>query len=345
MSNDFIIREVLCTFSYNKSIFIFIMNRKKRVYYRKILLAVLVILNYAALGQGCSDAGFCTMGAMRPSQDFNKNIPVRLRSISFGFYEGQSKTSAIIRAGLVDFGLTLGSKFDLQIKVPYMRVQGNFGSTSGIGDISLSLTKNLFTNPEYDIMGTVGAKLPTNRSNKLVPGRDMVLPMYYQTSLGTYDFVAGASFINREWLISVGYQQPIVDQNQNTFEASVDKWGWYEGGMDYVRKHAEARHLKRGTDIMMRFERNFRMSRLNFNLGLLPIYRITKDQGLNENNEYEKLDGTTGLALSALAGVNFKFNVFSSLNLIYGHRITDREYNPDGLTRKHVINLNYTYNF
>jgi hypothetical protein len=96
---------------------------------------------------------------------------------------------------------------------------------------------------------------------------------------------------------------------------------------------------------MMRFERNFRMSRLNFNIGLLPIYRITKDKGLNENNEYVKLEGTTGLALSALAGLNFKFNVFSSINLIYGHRITDREYNPDGLTRKHVINLNYTYNF
>jgi hypothetical protein len=310
-----------------------------------LIIVFLLFPYYYVFGQGCSDAGFCTMGAMKPSQDYNKNIPVKLRSISLGFYEGQSNTSAIIRAGIVDFGLTLGSEYDLQIKVPYMFIEGNFGNTSGIGDISLSVTRNLLTKPEYNIMGTIGAKVPTNNSDKVVPGRSMVLPMYYQTSLGTYDIIAGASFINREWLISVGYQQPIIHQNENTFEATTDDWGWYEGGMDYVRQHSEARHLKRGADIMMRFERNFRMSRLNFNVGLLPIYRITKDQGLNENNEYEKLDGTTGLALSALFGLNFKFNVFSSINLIYGHRITDREYNPDGLTRKHVINLNYTYNF
>lgn len=310
-----------------------------------ILILVFVLWSFIGISQGCSDAGFCTMGAMKPSQDFNKETPIKLRSISLGFYEGQSNTSAIIRAGLLDFGLTIGGQYDLQVKVPYMHINGNFGSTSGIGDISLSLTKNLFTNPQFDIMGTLGAKIPTNRSDMTVPGRDMVLPMYYQTSLGTYDFIAGGSFINREWLFSVGYQQPLIHQNENTFEATIDSWGWYEGGMDYVRKHDEANYLRRGADIMMRFERNFRMSRLNFNVGLLPIYRITKDQALNENNEYEKLEGTTGLALSALFGVNFKFNVFSGINLIYGQRITDREYNPDGLTRKHVINLNYTYNF
>ncbi|SMG15883.1 hypothetical protein SAMN05661096_00814 [Marivirga sericea] len=310
-----------------------------------ILIFGFLMIPFLAASQGCSDAGFCTMGAMKPSQDFNKNTPLKLRSISLGLYEGQSNTSAIIRAGLLDFGLTINGQYDLQVKVPYMNVRGNLGSTSGIGDISLSLTKNLKSNPEFDIMGTVGAKIPTNRSDMTVSGREAVLPMYYQTSLGTYDIIAGASFINREWLISAGYQQPIIHQNENTFRADEDLWDWYEGGMDYVREHNEARNLKRGADIMMRFERNFRMSRFNFNVGLLPIYRITKDQGLDENDEYVELEGTTGLALSALAGLNFKFNVFSSINLIYGHRITDREYNPDGLTRKHVINLNYTYNF
>jgi hypothetical protein len=316
-----------------------------RIQFVVILIIIFLINSFGVFGQGCSDAGFCTMGAMKPSQDFNKKVPVKLRSVSIGLYEGQSKTSAIIRAGILDFGITLGSQYDLQVKVPYMFVSGNFGSTSGLGDISLSLTKSLLSKPEFDVMGTLGAKIPTNRSNITVPNKDMVLPMYYQTSLGTYDIVAGASFINRKWLVSIGYQQPIIHQNENTFEASTDQWGWYEGGMDYVREHAQARHLKRGTDIMMRFERNFRMSRLNFNLGLLPIYRITQDQALNENDEYEKLEGTTGLALSALFGATFKFNVLSGINLIYGHRITDRDYNPDGLTRKHVINLTYTYNF
>ncbi len=312
---------------------------------KTVIIFALLLLPYLALGQGCSDAGFCTMGAMKPAQDFNKKVPVKLRSVGLTLYEGQSNTSPIIRAGIVDFGLLIAGEYDLQVKVPYMRVDGNFASTSDIGDISLSLTKNLQSTPEYNIMGTLGAKIPTNNSDLKPSGRQSVLPMYYQTSLGTFDFIAGATFINREWMLSAGYQQPIIHINENTFEPTEEKWAWYEGGMDYVRKHDGSKMLKRGADIMMRLERNFRMSRLNLSIGLLPIYRITKDQVLNDNDEYVKLDGTTGLALSGLAGLNYKFNVFSSIQLIYGHKITDRDVNPDGLTRKHVINLSYNYNF
>lgn len=310
-----------------------------------LVIFSLILFPFAGFGQGCSDAGFCTMGAMKPAQDFNKKVPVKLRSIGLTLYEGKSNTSAVIRAGIFDFGLLIAGEYDLQVKVPYMRIDGNFASTSGIGDISLSLTKNLHSTPTYSVMGTIGAKIPTNRSDLRPNNRQAVLPMYYQTSLGTYDFIAGVTYINKEWMISAGYQQPLIHINENTFEPIEAKWSWYEGGMDYVRQHDGSRMLKRGADVMMRFERNFRMSRVNFSLGLLPIYRITKDQVLNDNDEYVKLEGTTGLALSGLAGVSYKFNVFSSIQFIYGKRITDRSVNPDGLTRKHVINLSYNYNF
>ncbi|WKK80913.2 hypothetical protein [Marivirga arenosa] len=312
----------------------------------KVILLILFLFQaFLGQSQGCSDAGFCTMGAMKPSQDFKNNVPIKLRSISLGLYEGQSNTSANIRAVILDFGIMIGDRYDLQIKAPYMYVNGNFGSTQGIGDISLSLTRNIISKPQYNILATVGTKIPTNNATKTVAERSMVLPMYYQTSLGTYDFVAGASFLNRKWLFSFGYQQPLIHKNENNFIASEELWGWYEGGMDYVIRHDEGLSLKRGADIMMRFERNFRMSRLNFNLGLLPIYRITHDKALNEQDEYQIIDGTTGLALSGLVGISYKFNVLSGLDLIYGKSIVQREQNPDGLTRQYVLNLNYTYNF
>jgi hypothetical protein len=157
--------------------------------------------------------------------------------------------------------------------------------------------------------------------------------------------VAGASFISRDWMFSVGYQQPLIHQNENTFEATNQDWEWYSGGMEYVRRHDEAVDLRRGADVMLRVERNFRMSRFNFNVGLLPIFRVTKDKGRNENGEYEKLDGTTGMALSALFGAGYRFNIHSGISLIFGHKITDRAYNPDGLTRKHVLTLGYKYTF
>ena len=297
------------------------------------------------MAQGCSDAGFCTMGAMRPGQDYNKKIPVKLRSIDLGFYEGQSNTSALIRAAIIDLGFALGKNYQLQFKTPYVWVNGNFGQTSGIGDLSLSLTRSIVQKPTYDIRGTIGAKIPTNRADLQHEEHEVVLPMYYQVSLGTFDLVAGGSFINKNWMLSVGYQQPLLHLNQNTFNANPSEWGWYDGGMNYVREHDVGRDLIRGADVMMRVERSFRMSRMSFNVGLLPIFRISKDQALNASGEYEKLEGTTGMALSALFGAVYRFNVLSSVKLIYGQRLTDRTYNPDGLTRKHVINFSYQYNF
>jgi hypothetical protein len=308
-----------------------------------ISIFTITILNL--YGQGCSDAGFCTMGAMQPDQEFNKNTPLQLRSIGINLYEGQANTSPSIKAAILDISFRVLQKIDIQFKVPYMSVSGNFGNTQGIGDLSLAATKSIKSTPDYDLLGTVGLKIPTGNSNKMVPDRDMVLPMYYQVTLGTYDLILGGSYINRNWLFSVGYQQPIIHQNKNTFTADPALWSWYEGGIDYVRRHAQAKDLKRGADLMIRVERNFRMSRFNFNVGLLPIYRISKDKGRNPAGQYEKLPGTTGLALSGLIGCGYNFNVSSSINLIVGYKITDRDYNPDGLTRKHVINFAYKYNF
>ena len=310
-----------------------------------VVILFLIISVNQLLGQGCSDAGFCTMGAMRPDQEFNKNIPLRLRSISLNLYEGQALTSPSIKAAILDFGIVAFNNIDLQFKIPYMSVSGNFGNTSGIGDLSFAATKSIKSTPRYDWLGTVGFKIPTGNSDLKQEEHDVVLPMYYQVTLGTYDLILGTSFLTRDWMFSFGYQQPLIHQNENTFQADPNQWSWYEGGMNYVREHAEAVDLKRGTDIMFRVERNFRLSRLNFNLGLLPIYRVTKDQGRNSNGEYEKLDGTTGLAMSGLIGAGYNFNVYSSISFIAGFKITDRDYNPDGLTRKHVINFAYTYNF
>ncbi|HEY8934158.1 MAG TPA: hypothetical protein VIM65_03025, partial [Cyclobacteriaceae bacterium] len=53
-----------------------------------LTLLILVIALLKAQSQGCSDAGFCTMGAMKPDQPFNKKIEFKLRSMEVSFYRG-----------------------------------------------------------------------------------------------------------------------------------------------------------------------------------------------------------------------------------------------------------------
>lgn len=298
-----------------------------------------------AYSQGCSDAGFCTMGAMKPDQPYNKNIPIKLRSMEISFYRGSTTLTPIIYVATLDASFSVGKKNSLQIKLPFQAVTGRLANTSGIGDISLCFTRNIYTSEKFDLSVSLGSKIRTNKSDKTEDGRP--LPMYYQTSLGTYDAIAGISLVNKKWLFATGIQLPF-NQNNNQFLWGTWKEWWGDSAEDslYITKYAKSNQLKRGVDVMLRIERNFRFSRLNFSVGLLPIYRITNDEIDDPKaGGRTKPDGAKGLALSAIGTVGYSFNVKSGVKLLIGRKIMQRDENPDGLTRHFVSSVSYFYRF
>lgn len=318
---------------------------------KPLLLGILLAgIFHQLFGQGCSDAGFCTMGAMKPDQTFNKKAKLKLRSIEVSYYRGQTTLTPVVYVAGVDATLGIGENMALQVKLPYQWVNGNFDKTSGMGDISLSLTRKVIDGDNFDFSATIGTKIPSNKSDLKSSGKKkplsegLVLPMYYQTSLGSFDFVAGASLLSSKWLFATGIQAALT-ANNNT---------WWPGewlppvypSESYVRSYDVATKLKRGTDIMFRAERNFRFTKYSFNVGALAIYRITKDQTEDRSTgEYVKLEGTTGLAFTLLASFTYNVNINSSIKLAYGKKLTDREVNPDGLTRHEVMTLGYLFRF
>ncbi len=289
--------------------------------------------------QGCSDAGFCTMGAMKPDQPFNKKISLRLRSIEVSFYRGTTPLTPIIYVATADLNFSLTSRTSFQIKLPFQAVRGQLARTSGVGDISLCVTRTLLTNEKFDVNFSIGGKIASNNSSKDVDG--LPLPMYYQTSLGTYDFITGISVISRKWLFATGIQHPF-NKNGNQF-----LWEAWQGTSeeDYINRYNQSKELRRGTDIMLRVERNWRFSRLNFSLGILPIYRINNDEISLANGTRVKPQGAKGLALSGIFTAGYSFNVKSGIKFLAGHRIVQRDTNPDGLTREFVSTLGYYYRF
>ncbi|MEZ4972185.1 MAG: hypothetical protein R2820_02695 [Cyclobacteriaceae bacterium] len=313
---------------------------------RFVIGAYLAVLAFQVNGQGCSDAGFCTMGAMKPDQPFNKKVEFKLRSMEFSFYRGTTTTSPIVYVATADLSFSINRKTFFQVKLPYQAVNGNFGSTNGLSDISLSLTRTLKSTDKYDINATVGGKIPSNNSDLSDPTRNNIdFPMYYQTSLGTYDVIAGISLKTRDWLFATGIQHPF-NENENTFK--FKEWPQPDVYPDslYVRTYFESNKLKRGTDVMLRVERNFRFAQYNFSLGALPIFRITKDEIEDPDTGLrKKLDGTTGMALSIIGTFGYSLNVRSGVRLLMGVKLTDREVNPDGLTRNMVSTVSYYYRF
>lgn len=313
---------------------------------RIIFIAVFMLGSCFSMAQGCSDAGFCTMGAMKPDQAYSNKIDLKLRSVEFNYYHGKTTLTPIVTVYTLDLGIGINDNNSIQLKLPYQTVQGDLGETRGMGDISVSAS-HIFPSAKDGNFGvTLGAKIPSGKSDKknTDPDRPLEqLPMYYQISLGTYDLIAGGSYINEKWLFATGIQVPLIHQNQNDFRWG--KWTTFEDP-SYPLKYELANDLKRGTDVMLRVERNFRFVNYNFSIGALPIYRITKDERFNFNtNERMKIEGSTGLALSLLGSFGYQFNVSNSIKLIYGHKLAQRDENPDGLTRKYVVSFSYVYRF
>src|SRR5690606_2040161 len=86
----------------------------------------------------------------------------------------------------------------------------------GMSDISLCLTRRVSKDGTFDYNVSLGAKIPSNDADLTDDTHDLPLPMYYQTSLGTYDFIAGFSMISRDWLFATGIQHPF-NKNKNHF--------------------------------------------------------------------------------------------------------------------------------
>ena len=312
-----------------------------------ILLQLICLFQFSPVfGQGCSDAGFCSMGAMKPDQHFSKKLQVKLRSIEISQYVGRTRFESYIFATSLDVNLGLGQRNTIQFKVPYMRSTGRENwNISGIGDISLSFTRNLINREAFQVNATIGAKIPTNNSDQRIDnnGIPRPVPMYYQTSLGTYDLVLGLSLISRDWLVAFGYQQPLIHNNENQFVHE----DWSEHPLfAQIQHYPESPNLRRRSDIMMRVERNFRFSRFSFNVGLLPIYRFRKDR-VTFSEEEGEIDAakSDGLALSLLFGMAYRFSTKSQLKFLFGDRLYERVFNPDGLSREQVFSLGYQINF
>lgn len=313
-----------------------------------ITLTLMLIFCIDVFSQGCSDAGFCTMGAMKPDQNYSKRIAIKLRSVEINYYRGTSLLTPVIYAATVDFNLAINDYSSFQIKLPYQWASGTLGENGGLSDISLSYTRTLKTLEKWNINGTLGTKIPSGDANKTVnnehtQGMDSPLHMYYQNSLGSFDAIAGVSAISSKWLFATGIQVALTENN-NQF-----RWSGfpdYPDQVGYLQHYNRGRELKRGIDVMLRVERNWRFTNFNFSLGALPIFRVTKDEAIIEDTgERGKLPETTGMALSVLASFGYQFDVNNSIKIIQGIKITDRDFNPDGLTRNEVLSVSYVYQF
>ena len=225
----------------------------KRVVFTIILLSISI----KSFSQGCSDAGFCTIGSLNPSMPSDTSFK-HVAKLSFSYGIGEQSTTHIHLIPELDFSFFKNNT--LQIKVPYISVNGNLGSNSGVGDVAFSISQKIIAKEYSHLSITVGTKLPTGTTNKEL--ENFSFPMPYQTGLGTFDLILGASYQYRKWKFSTGYQMVLSNDNKNNFLHSVNN-------SSDANKYFESNYLVRGDDALLRVERGFVSRKIKFSAGLL----------------------------------------------------------------------------
>ena len=287
--------------------------------------------------QGCSDAGFCTTGNLRPLA--SDSLAVKNQQLSLIIANGIGDEGVYVLTPALQYENRLNKSWSLQAKLTSNYASGNLGTAFGLGDVILSTTYTKKAKNNWEGSFLLGTKLPLNLSDLSIDNKP--LPMQYQSSLGTVDLIAGMSFTNGKWFLATAVQQPLTGTNRNTFLPAY--WNTNE-----ALEYPSTNDFDRRGDVLLRVGYDVRKSeRMKINLGLLSIYHLGKDTYIDGNisNRPIKIDGSEGLTLNGTFAFRYKAGEKFDIGLSGGAPFIVRDVRPDGLTRAFVLSPEFTFKF
>jgi len=303
----------------------------------KWLLIVLTVVFFCnpLLSQGCSDAGFCSIGILKTKTD-DKSYK---QAISLGANYGLGEEGTNTINPYIEYRRILSTKWVIQAKLTAAYATGFLGNNYNLGDVYSFATYSLKVNKNntFSILG--GFKIPLTVSNDKFNGKP--LPLDYQSSIGTYDFVTGINYVLlKKWEFSTGLQMPIIQKNKNSFFAD-------EYTNPKAKSFASTNNFKRKSDALVRVGYNISINQKSINLkpNLLAIYHLGKDTYVNRFGTTTIIDGSEGLTLNIGLIASKKINTKSSIEIVAATPLIVRDIRADGLTRSAVVNLQYTFQF
>ena len=295
-----------------------------------LILFVVLVIPEGVFAQGCSDAGFCTVSTINPSSNLD-TINQEKSYFKTGLTVGSSQYNVTAINPYLEYDFSIHKKVILSTKGVYSIRTGPVVTTNSLSDLFFSLNYRISTH----FSTVVAVKVPLNKADFSEHNRD--LPMSYQTSLGTTDFIYGISFSRNNFFASLGTQIPLT-QNSNQFLIEE-----YVGELNL--NYLSTNNFKRQPDVLLRL--NYQ-SKWNNNLkliyGILPIFHIANDKYTNSLNERKEIRNSKGLTLNLNSILQYQLNQKNVVEFSVGIPIISRKSRPDGLPQ-FAVGIQYGIKF
>lgn len=294
---------------------------------RLSLIITLLFFLKVSFGQGCSDAGACSVESLNFDNSESNSQKHLSLNIEQSFALGEkfvfiSQTTAGIQYKLTKLNM-------LELRVPFIYTNGNLGNSSGVGDLLLSINQRILNKNKQVLSAIIAGRIKANDANKNFNNNP--LPMAYQTSLGTYDIILGAYYRYVLWDFYLAYQHSF-GRNKNSYFNPVNE-------KNDNKLYYESNQLKRGDDLYFRARRFLNLKNENrIIINSLLIYRIQQDE-IIKNGTNVKLAGSEGLTVNMAVTYSTKLKNNRKLEYTLAFPVVDKEYRSDGLTRNVVIGV------
>ncbi len=304
----------------------------KTCFFLFILLAPAASL----FSQGCSDAGFCSLGVLKNSA----TTTGKLNSFSIGVNYGAGEQNTSTINPYLEYTRKINEHLSLQTRITAAYASGFLGNNFNLGDVFVFgsyIAKPKAIN-KFTFLG--GIKIPfTTANDKNDNGKP--LPLDYQSSLGTYDLIAGINYIIRQkWEFNGGVQIPMIQNNKNSFFPD-------EYADPKANNFWPTNNFERKSDALARigYYIHFKKTSITLKPNILTIYHLGKDSYEDRFGRRISIDGSDQLTINAGIIASKRFNNDHQLELAVAAPFVARDARPDGLTRSAVFNLQYSFVF
>jgi hypothetical protein len=281
--------------------------------------------------QGCSDAGFCTMvNNNKPSNtDSTKKIVEHKLGLVYGLGEGATNTISLYYS----ISINLKKNIVWNNKLTSQSAFGDLGSAINLGDFLSSINLSILSkNKNSKLNFIAGAKFPLSNSDAKDKG--LVLPMPYQSSLGTTDLIGGVNYNYKKIFVQAAMQLPVINSNNNTYLQKFTADTVYSSTNKFERK----------ADVLLRLGYMIHSKhKWNFTPNILAIYHVSNDSYVNSKSEKIVLKGSQGLTLNFNLLIAHKINKKNAFEISVAAPFVVRKIRPDGLTRALSIGVEYQF--
>ncbi|GEM58573.1 hypothetical protein B0A78_12535 [Flavobacterium columnare NBRC 100251 = ATCC 23463] len=298
----------------------------------KLKITLLLLSGIAVqpiVAQGCSDAGFCSVG--NPFKTINNDIKNYVE-VNTGYGLGEQNVGII--SSHIAYTRLFTDKFAMNVKVTGLSANGNLGTKTNIGDLFVTANYKLSNSEKMKWSGVLGLKIPLTNANDKI--NNVSLPMPYQSSLGIYDLIAGIEAGIKNWDFNLATQIPLTD-NKNSYLSNLSS------NQEFVSTNL----FHRSPDLLFRptYKIVLANDQLTLKPNLLFIYHLGNDSYIDQLNQKIEIANSNGLTLNGNVIANYKLGANSSIETSLAAPFVIRKVRPDGLTRSFTFGITFKQGF